>query len=67
MSLSESIIYLTGGQTMVKLFYTTLISVDLPQYEIFRTKVVISGLGSKGNNFLPCGIFPVKLLQIGEP
>ena len=28
-----------GGQTMVELFYTTLISVDLAQYEILRAKV----------------------------
>ena len=31
----------TGEQTVLKLFYTTPISVDLAQYEIFRAKVKV--------------------------
>ena len=42
MSFSEWIISHTGRQTMVKLFYTTFISVDLAQYEIYVFKFAIS-------------------------
>ena len=34
----------TGGQTMVLLFYTTYISVDLAHYETFCAKVNMGGI-----------------------
>ena len=37
--ISEWSISLTGGQTIVELFYATNISVDLALYQMFRTKV----------------------------
>ena len=47
----------TGRQIMIKLFYTTLISVDLAQYEIFRYKVCDA-----------CQRwFTVKILKFGTP
>ena len=39
MSFTERIISRTGGQTMVKLFYSTLISVALAQSEMLRARV----------------------------
>ena len=39
MSFGSGIIFRTGGQIVVYLFYSTLISVDLAQYEIFSGKV----------------------------
>ena len=37
--MDEWIISRTDGKTMAELFYTTLISVDLAQYEVIRAKV----------------------------
>ena len=38
-SLESLSISSTGGRTALQLFHTTLISVDLAQYEIFRAKI----------------------------
>ena len=45
MRFSEWIISHTGGQIVVYLFHTTLISVDLAQHKYFMLKFLISGKG----------------------
>ena len=42
MIFSEWIISRTGGQSMVLIFYTTLTSVNLAQYELFPLKFSMS-------------------------
>ena len=53
MSFSKWIISPTDGQTMVYLFYTTIISVDLAQKKYFMLKFVISGKGRIMSRKLP--------------